>query len=144
MIGGQILDIEAEQHHDFDLNHLLKIHSLKTGALIRASAKLGCVAAGFSDSSCEMVAVDQYAQKIGLAFQVIDDLLDVIGDTSALGKKTGADKEADKLTFMNFYSVDEAKQYAQKLTEEAIAAIADYDASGELRALADYLLKRTY
>ena len=79
-----------------------------------------------------------------MAFQVVDDILDVVGDATLLGKNVGVDKVANKLTFMNFYTVEEAKAYAAKLTEEAIGVITRYDIDGELRALALYLLQRTH
>ena len=144
MIGGQVLDMEAQADNEFSISHLIQIHSMKTGALIRAAAKLGCIAAGLSDNSDEFCAVDRYAEKIGLAFQVVDDLLDVVGEVSVLGKKTGADAAANKLTFLKFYSIEEEKNYAQRLTAEAIEAIKEYDSEGEFFALANYLLERIY
>ena len=144
MIGGQILDLAAEKSTDVELARLLKIHSLKTGALIRASVKLGCFAAGLDENDERTAAVDRYAEKIGLAFQVIDDILDEIGDQATLGKKTGSDKQSDKMTFMKFYTVEQAKVYAYELTTKAIAEIEAYDRDGVLGALALYLWNRTY
>ena len=143
MIGGQMLDMNAPGADDLDLAYLLKMHALKTGALIRASAGLGCIAAGCGYNDEATVAADVYAQNIGLAFQVIDDILDVIGDASALGKNVGGDQALNKLTFMRFYTVEEAKRYAETLTEAAIQAVSRYDRDGELAALAGYLLHRT-
>lgn len=144
MIGGQTMDMKAQQSESPELDYLLKMHALKTGALIRASAKLGCIAAGYKAQDEAMLTADRYAEKIGLAFQVVDDILDVVGDSASLGKNVGVDKAANKLTFMNFYTVEEAKSYAAKLTQEATDAIARYDGDGELRALALYLLQRTH
>ena len=142
MIGGQVMDMDAEKTKARSLEYLKKMHGLKTGALIRASARLGCIAAGLSADDKAVIAADRYAEKIGLAFQVIDDMLDVVGDASLLGKNVGSDKEAEKLTFMNFYSVEEAKIFASSLTADAIDAIKEYDTEGELQALATYLLER--
>lgn len=144
MIGGQMLDMQAEGKDNLSLSQLERMHALKTGALIRAAAKLGCIAAGCSLGSSELLAADQYAEKIGLAFQVIDDVLDVVGDASLLGKSIGSDRDAGKTTFMSFYSVEAARQYAERLTEEAKLAIAGYDKEGELCALAQYLLERKH
>ena len=142
MIGGQTMDMAAQQQDT--LEYLIRMHAMKTGALIRAAAKLGCIAAGYAANDEATLAADRYAEKIGMAFQVVDDILDVVGDATLLGKNVGVDKVANKLTFMNFYTVEEAKAYAAKLTEEAIGVITRYDADGELRALALYLLQRTH
>lgn len=144
MIGGQMLDIKAPKTDIHDMDYLVQMHRMKTGALIRAAAKLGCVAAGKEDDSRIMAAADLYASNIGLAFQIVDDVLDVTGDAQELGKNTGVDSQANKLTFLNFYSVDEAMVYASQLTQQAIDAISIYDHDGRLRGLAEYLLKRTH
>lgn len=144
MIGGQMMDMAAENGKTADLSYLKKMHGLKTGALIEAAAKLGCIAAEKEDDSKAMRAAEIYARNIGLAFQVVDDVLDVIGDAQLLGKNVGSDREADKLTFMKFYSVEEAKEVAKELTETAREAIAPFDKEGELSALAEYLLNRQY
>jgi len=144
MIGGQILDIKASKTDIRDMAYLVQMHRLKTGALIRAAAKLGCIAAGKQEDKRLMEAADLYASNIGLAFQIVDDVLDVTGDSEMLGKNTGVDSRANKLTFLNFYSVNEAMTYAAQLTMQAIAAISEYDYDGRLRTLAEYLLKRTH
>ena len=144
MIGGQIMDMQAEKGtaESHSLEYLTKMHSLKTGALIRVSAKLGCLAAGLDEAHQKTKDADRYAAKIGLAFQVIDDVLDVIGDAALLGKSIGSDKDSQKLTFMKFYTVENALDYARALTDEAIHAVKEYDSEGELQALAAYLLNR--
>ena len=92
-----------------------------------------------------MLAVaEAYAAKIGLAFQVVDDVLDVTGDAQTLGKNVGVDLAANKLTFLRFYTVEEAGAYAAKLTEEAIQVISSYDGDGVLTDLARYLLDRKH
>ncbi len=142
MIGGQIMDLRGEVEQ-LALDRLLKLHSMKTGALMVCAAKLGAIAAGFSTDSPETEAVVEYAAKIGLAFQVIDDVLDVVGDEAELGKSLRSDAERNKTTFMTYYTTDEARAYATTLTAEAVSAISDFDGSATLTDLAAYLLERT-
>lgn len=141
MVGGQIMDLAAEEGEP-TFETLMKTHSLKTGAMITASVQLGLLAAGVTD---EKITQDfcSYARCLGLAFQIIDDRLDVVGDESELGKPVGSDAAAGKTTFMNFFSADEALLYARQLTESAKCAIADYAGSETLCELAEYLLERT-
>ncbi len=144
MMGGQQIDLMSE-NREIDFETLLKMHKKKTGALIAVSARLGTLAAGIEEEADPrvMAAVD-YAMKIGLAFQIVDDILDVTGDVSTLGKTTNADGAIGKTTFMTFMSVDEARAYAERLTKEAIAAIAPYAGSEMLIDLASYLLNRDH
>ena len=140
MVGGQIMDLAAEKTAP-DFETLIKTHSLKTGALITASVRLGLLAAGVTDETVTH-AICTYARHIGLAFQIIDDLLDVVGDEKELGKPIGSDQEEGKITFLNFFSPEEARAYAERLTESAKAALAPYENSAVLLELADYLLSR--
>ena len=142
MVGGQILDINAETSDIRELSLLENIHRLKTGAMIKVSAKLGCLAAGIEQGSEIMRDAEKYAENIGYAFQIIDDILDVVGDSAVLGKNVGSDKDNNKLTYMSFYSVEEASALARKLTDEAISVISKYDNCETLVALAEYLLDR--
>ena len=144
MVGGQILDLSAENRKNVTCEEVLRLHSLKTGALIRAAAKLGALAAGKTENSEEYKAADRYAAGIGLAFQIVDDVLDVLGDASSLGKATGADAKMNKVTFLNFYSANEALEYAASVTHEAMDAIKTMKGSETLCALAEYLLERKY
>ena len=141
MVGGQIMDLANEENAP-TFETLVKTHSLKTGAMILASVRLGLLAAGVTDENA-IRALCTYARHIGLAFQIIDDLLDVIGDEKELGKPIGSDKEEGKTTFLDFFSAEEARAYAEHLTGSAKAAIAPYENSEVLSALADYLLART-
>lgn len=141
MVGGQIMDLANEENAP-TFETLVKTHSLKTGAMILASVRLGLLAAGVTDENA-IRALCTYARHIGLAFQIIDDLLDVVGDEKELGKPIGSDKEEGKTTFLDFFGVEEARAYAEHLTESAKAAIAPYENSEMLSALADYLLART-
>lgn len=140
MVGGQIMDLAAEETAP-SFETLVKTHSLKTGAMITAAARLGLLAAGVTDADATR-AVCTYARHVGLAFQIIDDLLDVVGDEKELGKPIGSDAEEGKTTFLNFFTPDEAKAYAERLTESAKAALAPYENSEILAELADYLLAR--
>ena len=141
MVGGQIMDLEGEKRK-LSLDELLKLHSLKTGALIGAAAVLGALAAGVEFSAPAMKDVVTYAENIGLAFQIVDDILDCTGDSAMLGKNVGVDAEHQKSTFLSFYSVEEAQFYADRLTQEAIGAIRKYPESDALRTLAEWLSTR--
>ena len=141
MIGGQIMDIEGERRK-LTLDELLKLHSLKTGALISAACVMGALAAGVRLDDKAMQDVIVYAENIGLAFQIVDDILDCTGDEATLGKRVGTDAEHQKNTFMSFYSVEEAQFYADRLTNEAIQAVRKYPNSEMLCALAEWLAKR--
>ena len=141
MIGGQVMDMGAQGNNMLSLSYLEKMHSLKTGALIKAAAALGCLAA--EQTAADIVAsAELYAEKIGLAFQVIDDILDEIGDKETLGKSIGKDHDANKLTFLRFYNVEQANEYATMLTRQAQKAIEGFDEEKILFRLADYLLNR--
>lgn len=141
MIGGQFIDLEGEMRR-LSLEELLMLHNLKTGKMIELSAILGCLAAGFDENTVEFECVKKYAQRIGLAFQVIDDILDVEGDEATVGKTLKSDAENQKTTFLSFFDVDRAKRYAKSLTAEAKIEILKIGNSETLCALAEYLLAR--
>ena len=141
MVGGQIMDLEGEKKK-LTLDELLRLHSLKTGALISAAAVLGALAAGVSFSDPRMEDVVTYAENIGLAFQIVDDILDCTGNAAELGKNVGVDAAHEKNTFLSFYSVQEAQFYADRLTSEAISALRKYPESETLCALAQWLATR--
>ena len=143
MVGGQIIDMLGETT-PLDFDTLLRLHRLKTGALIRVSALLGCIAAGLDKDDMKTLAALNYAEKIGLAFQIVDDILDVTGDAALLGKRCGKDAEHNKTTFMTYFSPDEAKKYAAELTSLAVGAIEDFPGSERLVTLAYYLLDRDH
>ena len=142
MMGGQQIDLWGETHAvSFPL--LLKMHAKKTGALIIASAKLGCYAAGIASENEErMKNAALYAANIGLAFQVIDDILDVTSDDVTLGKRVHADEKMEKTTFLSEMSIEEAYQYAKEKTKIAVEAISGYEHSEILKEFANYLLNR--
>lgn len=141
MVGGQILDMEGEQR-SLTLEELLRLHSLKTGALISAACVLGALAAGVSLQDRVMEKVITYAENVGLAFQIVDDILDRTGDEKTLGKRVGIDEANEKTTFLTFYSVEEAQFYADRLTAGAIDAIRGLPSSETLVALAGWLAGR--
>ena len=141
MVGGQIMDLQGEGK-ELTLDELLKLHSLKTGALINASAVLGALAAGVSFTDPRMADVVTYSEKIGLAFQIVDDILDRTGDVETLGKNVGVDEEHHKNTFLSFYTVEEAQFYAERVTQDAIRAIRKHPESEALQAIALWLLNR--
>ena len=141
MVGGQQLDLEGETvQHDFET--LERMHRQKTGALMQAAAYLGCCAAGVSGDAEKCRAAITYAENIGLAFQVVDDILDQTGDMTILGKPIGSDILHQKTTFLTFMSPAEARAYAEKCTQKACDAIAEYEGSERLTELANYLLNR--
>lgn len=139
MLGGQTLDLASEGEH-IELEKLIKLHSMKTGALMRCAAQLGALCADADEKSKK--AVDDYAAAIGLAFQVIDDILDVTADEKELGKPTGSDAQNDKVTFLSFMDTDAAKSYAEDTVARAKAAISHLEHRDVLEALADYIVSR--
>ncbi len=141
MVGGQIMDMSGEKT-SLSFDELKKLQALKTGSLIEVSVRIGAYAAGIMDNDKRMNDALSYARGIGLAFQIKDDILDVIGDSEVLGKPIGSDAENKKSTFLTYMSLEEAKKYAFSLTEEAKNAISAYEGSENLIALADYLLIR--
>lgn len=141
MIGGQVIDLDSE-NKSISFEKLLKLHSLKTGALIVCAAKLGCLAAGYGEGSEQMSAAVSYAENIGIAFQAVDDMLDVTASAEVLGKNVGSDKDNGKTTFLSFLSLDETEKYAGELTERAKRSLDAIPDNQALEALADYLLER--
>ncbi len=141
MCEGQMIDMESDGVQ-IPFERLLELHAHKTGALIRAAAKLGVIAAGGDDAA--MAAADTYGRGIGLAFQIVDDVLDACGSTETLGKPVGSDAKNEKSTFLSFMSADDALVYAARVTKEATDAIKGYPASGTLISLGEWLLHRTY
>lgn len=141
MVGGQVLDLQNEGRDDVTVSDLENTDKLKTGELIRASCELGCIAAGAGEK--EYKAARDYAAGIGLAFQIIDDILDVTGDESALGKPIGSDESNDKQTYVSLLGIDKSKEAAQRLTQSAKSALAAIDAdTSALEDFADSLIKR--
>ena len=141
MAGGQAIDLAAVGRK-ITLPELEGMHAYKTGALIRASVRLGFMAAGQTNPD-HRDRLDRYAERIGLAFQVQDDILDVEGETEIIGKPQGSDQDRDKPTYPNLLGMAEAKATAQRLCDEAIAALDCFDARADtLRQIAEYIVRR--
>ncbi len=141
MVGGQMADLQAEGRADGTPEALEAIHRRKTGALLRAALKMGAISAG---ASAEVLSsLDAYGRAVGLAFQIVDDLLDVQGDESKLGKRVGKDSGHGKWTYPGFLGVEGSRLRAKQLADEAVAALAPLGTRGDrLRALALDLLER--
>ncbi len=139
MIMGQELDLLSEGV-EADVGFLTKMSSLKTGCLLKAACKFGAILANGSDE--QLMAAAEYAQNLGLAFQIVDDILDVIGNEALLGKPIGSDKERNKNTFADVLGIDGAEKSAAEYTASAIEAIKDYEGSQFLCELASSLLVR--
>ncbi|MRS15716.1 (2E,6E)-farnesyl diphosphate synthase [Enterobacteriaceae bacterium RIT691] len=144
MCGGQALDLDAEGKQ-VDLQALERIHRHKTGALIRSAVRLGALSAG-EQGLAALPVLDKYAESIGLAFQVQDDILDVVGDTATLGKRQGADQQLGKSTYPALLGLEQAQMKARDLIEEAhqslnVLAAQSLDTTA-LEALANYIIQR--
>lgn len=141
MVGGQAIDLAAVgDEHAFDASGLEDMHLRKTGALIRAAATMGAVLAGGSDAAVS--AIDAYARELGLAFQIIDDILDVEGSNDAIGKTPGKDAAAGKPTFPALHGLARSKALAAACIERAHAALAAQSLQGRLDEIADWSLGR--
>jgi geranylgeranyl pyrophosphate synthase len=141
MVLGQAIDLAAVDHQ-LDLAQLETMHRHKTGALIRASVAMGAISAGADDK--QLAALDNYAAAIGLAFQVQDDILDVTGDTTTLGKQQGADIARNKPTYVSLLGLDAAKTKADELYRQALGALSGFDeGAAPLRQLASYIVQRS-
>lgn len=141
MIEGQVMDMAAERDA-ISMEQLLTLQSKKTGALMEVSAAMGCIAAGIEDNAPEIDDAVLYAGRIGLAFQIIDDILDAQSTAEELGKSVGSDARDGKTTFLSFMNADEARSYARRVTDAAIDAVVGYKGSETLVALAEWLLTR--
>lgn len=140
MIGGQVVDIISEQvAPSKELLHY--IHNHKTGALIVASVRVGAILGGANAQ--QLAALTTYAHQLGLAFQITDDILDVVGDETKIGKPVGSDEKNQKATFPSLFGLAQSRQMAQEAVTTAIAALASFGSRGDLLAeLARYLLSR--
>jgi geranylgeranyl diphosphate synthase type II len=140
MVSGQALDLTSEGQ-EIDLPTLEFLHTHKTGALIRAAAVVGGLAGGGEEAALERLA--RYAERVGLAFQIADDLLDVEGATETLGKPAGSDQGRSKATYPALLGASEAKRRARELVDSAISFLAPFGSAAEpLRALARFVLER--
>lgn len=140
MVGGQVVDMESEGK-DVDFPTLEYIHTRKTGALIRASVRVGALYAGASEK--RLKALTRYGEFIGLAFQIADDILDIVGKQEDIGKDVGSDLKKGKKTFPSFYGLEESRRRANEVVHKAILSLKDFDAKADtLRELAKYIITR--
>lgn len=143
MVGGQVLDLAAEAREEpLPAADLEAMHRRKTGALIRASVMLGASAGGLPNE--ELEAVDAFARDIGLAFQIHDDVLDVVGTTAELGKPQGSDERQGKTTYVTLLGLADAKQEGQRRFEHAVAHLDSFGGrADDLREIARFVVERS-
>ncbi len=142
MVGGQALDI-AHENQELPLATLRTIHQCKTGALITASILAGAIGAGADQIQQE--ALSKYGEQVGLAFQIVDDLLDVTASTEQLGKTAGSDASRGKATYPAFFGIDATRDKARAAVEEAESALGIFDKKADpLRAIARYIYTRSH
>jgi geranylgeranyl diphosphate synthase type II len=143
LVGGQIVDLASEGDPNVTVDTLNYIHTHKTGALLEVSVTSGAVLAGASED--QIATLSGYARRIGLAFQIVDDVLDITATSEELGKSAGKDLQAEKATYPSFWGIDESRRQAQQLIDEAKAAVQPFGAGADpLLALADYIVARTH
>ncbi len=144
MVEGQMLDMQSFSMEPEDtLEHLKKIHALKTGKMITVSVMAGALSVGVDQKSLENLIC--FADNIGLAFQVADDILNIVGNPDVMGKAIGSDVLNDKMTFPAIIGLDASKKYAQTLIDNANNAISKFDKNADpLRAIANYIINRDH
>lgn len=141
LVGGQVLDLESEGKTDISAEALSSIHTLKTGALLETSVVSGAILAGASPEDIDRLT--RYAKNIGLAFQIVDDVLDITATTEELGKTAGKDLQAQKATYPSLWGIEGSMARARDLVEEAIERLSVYGPAAEpLRAIARYIVSR--
>ncbi len=141
LVGGQVVDLESEGKSDVSLETLTYIHNHKTGALLEACVVCGGIVAGASGEDIQRLS--RYAKNIGLAFQIIDDILDITATQEQLGKTAGKDLQAQKVTYPSLWGIEESHKQAQKLIESACAELAPFgDKAEPLVALAYFITSR--
>ena len=140
MVGGQMIDLQSEGKK-INLDTLKKMHLGKTGALFKAAIKSGAILAGADEK--KLSALTNYAENFGLAFQITDDILDVIGDEKNLGKPVGSDEKNHKSTYVTLTSLDEAEKLAEKSVDDAVDSLKNFgDEANFLRELVKFLIDR--
>ncbi len=141
MIGGQVIDMADNTHSDDDV--LFEMYRLKTGALIKTACAIGCILAGADDS--QIAAAERFGEKVGVAFQIIDDILDFQGDSKTLGKPVGSDEKNNKDTIAVRLGLEYCRELAKKYTDEAYEALNCFEGdTANLKEIAAYLLERNY
>ncbi len=140
MVGGQVVDMESEGR-EIDFPTLEYIHTHKTGALIRASVRVGALYAKASEK--RLKALTRYGELAGLSFQIVDDILDITGKREEIGKNIGSDLKKGKRTFPSFFGLEGSRLRANEVRDKAIDALRDFDHRADpLRELAKYIVKR--
>ena len=143
LVGGQVIDLESEGKSDVSLETLNFIHTHKTGALLEASVISGAILTGASDE--EVHRLSKYAENIGLAFQIVDDILDITSTQEELGKTAGKDLRSQKATFPSIWGLEESKAQAKQLVEAAIAELEPFgDKAEPMVAIAKFITTRTH
>ena len=141
LVGGQVVDLDSEGESDITIEKLNFIHTHKTGALLEASVVSGAELASADHNTLQQLT--RYANNIGLAFQIIDDVLDITATYEELGKTAGKDLQAQKATYPSLWGIDESRRQAKRLVQEAQAVLADFgDKALPLMAIADYITER--
>lgn len=141
MIGGQTVDLENEGKQP-PVGVILEMYRMKTGALLEFCCKAGCIAAGAGAD--KQLSAGSYGQRLGLAFQIVDDILDVTADEKLLGKPVGSDKADGKYTYVTAVGLEKAREQARSLTAQAVELLADFEDNEFLVGLTNMLLNRQY
>ncbi|MBQ7385487.1 MAG: polyprenyl synthetase family protein [Ruminococcus sp.] len=136
MVGGQVVDLALEKYEG-NVETVTLMHSLKTAALIKAACVMGCISAGANDE--QITAAAEYAECIGLQFQIVDDILDVTSTTDVLGKPVNSDVENNKSNMVSLLGIDKCRALAKELTNKAIDALKAFD--GDTKPLEEFALK---
>ena len=143
MVGGQVLDLLFETTNP-SLDDIKKMYSLKTCDLIKAACVLGCLSTEKCDDNIINCAI-KYGENLGLAFQIVDDILDIEGDEKLFGKPVGSDDKNDKSTVVKYLGLNKSKEYVKELTQNAVNALSEIDGDTEkLKQIAYYLIDRKY
>ena len=148
MCGGQAIDLSVVGNQKMTIEELRLMHSMKTGALLKASVLLGAFAGKKTPSQHDLSQLEVYGNAIGLAFQIVDDILDVVGDTAELGKTAGKDALGDKPTYVSLLGLEKAKELAEEqylIAAKAVEGLSeDLDGKERLIEIADFIIKRTH
>jgi geranylgeranyl diphosphate synthase, type II len=143
LVGGQVVDLDCEGAKGITLETLNFIHTHKTAALLETSVVSGAILAGAPEADIQRLS--RYAQAIGLAFQIVDDILDITATAEELGKTAGKDVNAQKATYPSFWGIEESQRQAQQLIDQAKAEVASFgDSAQPLMALAEYITARKH
>lgn len=143
LVGGQVLDLESEGKTDITAEILSFIHTHKTGALLETSVVSGAILAGACEG--DIAKLSRYAQDIGLAFQIVDDILDITATDEELGKTAGKDVASQKATYPSIWGLEKSQAKAQELVDRAITQLSDYGTAAEpLRAIANFIVTRKH